>query len=167
MRMSATLVALVGAAAGVVGGVSTYTSSATVTAAPDHTGSPVLAVGRPLPAAPARVVKEKADCTAPAVLQDGVCVTTVQKVAPAAPVEPPAPAPAAPRAVKAPAPAPAAAPQPAAAAPALAPTCDDDDGDGDGDGDTTATRRPLRRRPQRHTAAATAGRTSRTTRSRL
>jgi hypothetical protein len=95
MRMSSALVAFAGAAAGVVGGVSTYHSSAAVTTAPDHTGSPVLAVGRPLPAAPARVERRKADCVAPAVLERGVCVTHVVKAV-AAPPAPAAPTPATP-----------------------------------------------------------------------
>lgn len=128
MRIPSALVALVGAAAGVATGVSTYHSSAEVTTLPEHDDSPVLAVGRPLPPAPPQIERQLADCTPPAVLQDGACVTTVYEPAPAPAPEPqpkpkpePKPAPA-PAAV---APAPAApvpaAPAPAAPAPAAVP----------------------------------------------
>lgn len=123
MRISAALLALVGAAAGTATGVTTYQSSAEVS---DHAydDAPVLAVGQPLPGPPPQVQRVLADCVAPAVLQDGACVTTVVKTVPAE--EPkadkpgddaPAPSGEAP-APAAPAPA---APAPAAPAPAAAP----------------------------------------------
>ena len=60
MRISSALVALVGATAGMATGVATYQSSAEVTP-PDHDDSPVLAVGRPLPAPPPQVETVLAD----------------------------------------------------------------------------------------------------------
>jgi hypothetical protein len=117
MRISSALVAIVGATAGVATGVTTYQSSAEVPP-PAYDDGPVLSVGQPLPGPPAQVKHRLADCVAPAVLQDGACVTTVVKnvPAPASETEPqpaaPAPAPAAP----------APAPAPAAPAPAPAPS---------------------------------------------
>lgn len=122
MRIPSALVALVGAAAGVATGVTTYQSSAEVAPSPHYADSPVLAVGQPLPAAPPQVKHVKADCVAPAVLQGGECVTTVYEPAPAPAPEPkpaPAPAPAAPAAPPAPAAPAAPAPAPAPAAPAV------------------------------------------------
>lgn len=118
MRISAALLALVGAAAGTATGVTTYQSSAEVSD-PAYVDGPVLAVGQPLPGPPPQVRRVLAECVAPAVLQGGECVTTVVKTVPAEPKadkpEAAAPAP------SAPAPAPA-APAPAApAAPAAAP----------------------------------------------
>ena len=112
MRISSALVALVGATAGVATGVTTYQSSAEVPP-PAYDDGPVLAVGQPLPAAPPQVKHVLADCVAPAVLQGGVCVTTVTKTVPA-----PAPKPDPQPAAEAPAPAAPAAPAPAPAAPA-------------------------------------------------
>ena len=76
MRISSALVALVGATAGVATGVTTYQSSAEVPP-PAYDDGPVLAVGQPLPGPPAQVMRQLADCVAPAVLQGGACVTTV------------------------------------------------------------------------------------------
>lgn len=116
MRISAALLALVGAAAGTATGVTTYQTSAEVSDAAYDDG-PVLSVGQPLPGPPPRVQRVLADCVAPAVLQGGECVTTVVKTVPAEPKadrpEAAAPAPSAPApapAAPAPAPAPAAAP---------------------------------------------------------
>ncbi len=125
MRISAALLALVGAAAGTATGVTTYQSSAEVSD-PAYADGPVLAVGQPLPGPPPQVQRVLADCVAPAVLQGGECVTTMVKTVPAEPKAdkpgtdapapaakaPAAPAPAAtaPAAPAAPAPAPAAAP---------------------------------------------------------
>ena len=122
MRISAALLALVGAAAGTATGVTTYQSSAEVSD-PAFDEGPVLAVGQPLPGPPPQVQRVLAECVAPAVLQGGECVTTVVKTVPAEPKAEQArsgrvrpvgscpgsggPAPAAPAA---PAPAPAAAP---------------------------------------------------------
>lgn len=100
MRVSSAFVGFVGAAAGLAAGVATYQSSATVDETPEQAAIAVPAVGRPLPDPPPRIRTVAADCTPPAKLQDGVCITrVVQSVPVAAPqpasaVAPPASAPA-------------------------------------------------------------------------
>ena len=93
--------AVAGAAAGTVAAVVAYGSTSTVPSVPVSAGSRAPAVvGRPLPAAPPRIVVSTAPCPAHSRLVHGTCVTRVVRTV----------------VVHDPAPAPAAAPTPAAVA---------------------------------------------------
>lgn len=93
--------AVAGTAAGTVAAVAAYGSASTVPTVPVSTGSRAPAVvGRPLPAAPPRIVVSTAPCPAHTRLVHGTCVTRVVRTV----------------VVHDPAPAPAAAPTPAAVA---------------------------------------------------
>ena len=94
MRYSTPLFGLVGAAAGLVVAATGYQLAAAPVAPASDTTSPLAAVGRPLPAAPAKVRTRFAPCTPPAKLQHGACVThqwrtTVVYDVPAAPASAP------------------------------------------------------------------------------
>jgi hypothetical protein len=108
MRVSTTIVGLVGALAGSAVAVAGYQHTAALDALVPRTSPAAVAVGRPLPAAPPRIRVKMAPCSAPARLVRGACVTTVTHTrvvvdpAPAAPAAPAAPvAPVAPAAVPA------------------------------------------------------------------
>ena len=97
MRVSTTIVGLVGALAGSAVAVAGYQHMAALDALVPRTSPAAVAVGRPLPAAPPRIRVKMAPCSAPARLVRGACVTTVTRtrvvvdpapVLPAAPVAP-------------------------------------------------------------------------------
>jgi len=97
MRVSTTIVGLVGALAGSAVAVAGYQHTAALDALVPRTSPAAVAVGRPLPAAPPRIRVKMAPCSAPARLVRGACVTTVTHtrvvvdpapVVPAAPVAP-------------------------------------------------------------------------------
>jgi len=95
MRVSTTVVGLVGALAGSAAALAGYQHAAAVAPVSPRTSPAAAAVGRPLPAAPPRVHVRMAPCRRPARLVQGACVTTVtrtQVVVDPAPVVP-APAP--------------------------------------------------------------------------
>ena len=112
MRVSATIVGLVGAVAGTATAVTGYQHLAAVDEITPATSPALPAVGRPLPAAPPRIRVRLADCEPPARLMHAACVTEVTRtvvvhdLVPPQPASPPAldPAaqapPAAPRAVR-------------------------------------------------------------------
>jgi hypothetical protein len=94
MRYSTPLLGLVGAAAGLVVAATGYQLAAAPVAPPPPSTDALAAVGRPLPAAPAKVRTRYLPCTPPAELHHGVCVThqwrtTVVYDEPAAPVSAP------------------------------------------------------------------------------
>jgi hypothetical protein len=101
MRVSTTVLGVVGALAGSAAAVAGYQHTAAIDAvAPPPTNAAVAAVGRPLPAAPPRVRVRLAPCHRPARLVRGACVTTVTRTQVV--IDPaPAPAPALPAAVPA------------------------------------------------------------------
>jgi hypothetical protein len=101
MRVSTTIVGLVGALAGSAVAVAGYQHTAALDALVPRTSPAAVAVGRPLPAAPPRIRVRMAPCPRQARLVRGACVTTVTRTrvvvdpapaAPAAPVAPVAPA---------------------------------------------------------------------------
>lgn len=105
MRVSTTVLGLVGAVAGSAAAVAGYQHTASIDAVAPQPRAAVPAVGRPLPAAPPRVRVRLAPCQRPAQLVRGACVTTVTRtrvvidpapalpaVMPAAPAVRPAPA---------------------------------------------------------------------------
>ena len=77
MRVSTTIVGLVGALAGSAVAVAGYQHTAALDALFPRTSPAAVAVGRPLPAAPPRIRVKIAPCSAPARLVRGACVTTV------------------------------------------------------------------------------------------
>ncbi len=94
MRYSTPLFGLVGAAAGLVVAATGYQLAAAPVAPAPPTSDALAAVGRPLPAAPAKVRTRFVPCTPPAELHHGVCVThqwrtTVVYDEPAAPASAP------------------------------------------------------------------------------
>ena len=94
MRYSTPLFGLVGAAAGLVVATTGYQLAAAPVAPTAPTSDALAAVGRPLPAAPAKVRTSYLPCTPPAELHHGVCVThqwrtTVVYDEPAAPASAP------------------------------------------------------------------------------
>ena len=88
MRVSSAFIGFVGAAAGLAAGIATYQSSAAVDETPERATIAVPAVGRPLPDPPPRIRTVDADCTPPAKLQDGVCITRVVQTVPVAAPQP-------------------------------------------------------------------------------
>ncbi len=112
MRVSATIVGLVGAVAGTATAVTGYQHLAAVDEITPAASPALPAVGRPLPAAPPRIRVRLADCEPPARLMHAACVTEVTRtvvvhdLVPPQPASPPAlvpaaqAAPAAPRAVR-------------------------------------------------------------------
>lgn len=112
MRVSTTIVGLVGAVAGAATAVTGYQHLAAVDHVSPSPTTALPAVGRPPQAAPPRIRIRLADCRPPARLVHRACVTTVTRTrvvydpAPPQPASPPVVAPA-PAAVAAPAPAPA------------------------------------------------------------
>jgi hypothetical protein len=94
MRVSTTIVGLVGAVAGSAVAVAGYQHAAALDAVAPRTSPAAVAVGRPLPAAPPRIRVRMAPCPRQARLVRGACVTTVTRTrvvvdpAPAAPVAP-------------------------------------------------------------------------------
>ncbi len=94
MRYSTPLFGLVGAAAGLVVAATGYQLAAAPVAPAPPASDALAAVGRPLPAAPAKIRTRFLPCTAPAELHQGVCVThqwrtTVVYDEPAAPAPAP------------------------------------------------------------------------------
>jgi hypothetical protein len=94
MRYSTPLFGLVGAAAGLVVAATGYQLAAAPVASPAPPSDALAAVGRPLPAAPAKVRTRYLPCTPPAELHHGACVThqwhtTVVYDEPAAPASAP------------------------------------------------------------------------------
>ena len=98
MRVSTTIVGLVGAVAGSAVAVAGYQHAAALDAVAPRTSPAAVAVGRPLPAAPPRIRVRMAPCPRQARLVRGACVTTVTRTrvvvdpAPALPAAPVAPA---------------------------------------------------------------------------
>ena len=88
MRVSSAFIGFVGATAGLAAGIATYQSSAAVDETPESATIAVPAVGRPLPDPPPRIREVAADCTPPAKLQDGVCITRVVQSVPVAAPQP-------------------------------------------------------------------------------
>lgn len=76
MRYSTPLFGLIGAAAGLAVATTGYQLAA-APAVPVVDSSPIAAVGKPLPAAPALVRTRWAPCESPARLHRGACVTHV------------------------------------------------------------------------------------------
>ena len=140
MRVSSTIVGLVGAVAGVAIAVTGYQHLAAVDARPPSSTTALPAVGRPLPAAPARIRVRLAGCQPPARLEHGACVTTVTRTRVVHDPAPPQPAGLLPDTAPVVAPAPAGTqPTPAtrqhaasSPAPAAAPRHEDDHGDDHG-----------------------------------
>lgn len=79
MRVSTTVLGLVGALAGSAAAVAGYQHTAAIDAVAPQPRAAVAAVGRPLPAAPPRVRVRLAPCHRPARLVRGACVTTVTR----------------------------------------------------------------------------------------
>ncbi len=79
MRVSTTVLGLVGALAGTAAAVAGYQHTAAIDAVAPQPRAAVVAVGRPLPAAPPRVRVRLAPCQRPARLVRGACVTTVTR----------------------------------------------------------------------------------------
>ena len=77
MRVSTTVLGLVGALAGTAAAVAGYQHTAAIDAVAPQPRAAVAAVGRPLPAAPPRIRVRLAPCRRPARLVRGACVTTV------------------------------------------------------------------------------------------
>lgn len=103
MRVSATIVGLVGAVAGTATAVTGYQHLAAVDAITPAASPALPAVGRPLPAAPPRIRVRLADCEPPARLMHAACVTEVTRtvvVHDLVPPQPASPPPAAPRAIR-------------------------------------------------------------------
>ena len=123
MRYSTPFLAAAGAIAGLAVSVVGYQLATAPVAARAGSAEPVAAVGRPVPAAPNRVVTRFAPCTPPAKLRHGVCVTHEWRTQV---VYDPAPAPA---------PAPAAAPAPPGAGAVRATSGTRATGDDDGYGE--------------------------------
>lgn len=99
MRVSTTVLGLVGALAGSAAAVTGYQHTASIDDVAPQPRAGVPAVGRPLPAAPPRIRVRLAPCQRPAQLVRGACVTTVtrtQVVIDPAPALPAAAAPAVP-----------------------------------------------------------------------
>ena len=111
MRVSMTIVGLVGAVAGTATAVTGYQHLAAIDDVGPSSTTALPAVGRPLQAAPPRIRVRLADCKPPSRLVHRACVTTVTRTrvvydpAPPHPASPPIVVPA-PAAVAAPAPAP-------------------------------------------------------------
>lgn len=97
MRVSTTIVGLVGAVAGSAVAVAGYQHAAALDAVAPRTSPAAVAVGRPLPAAPPRIRVRMAPCPRPARLVHGACVTSVTRTrvvvdpAPAVPALPAVP----------------------------------------------------------------------------
>lgn len=79
MRVSTTVLGLVGALAGSAAAVAGYQHTAAIDAVAPQPRAAVAAVGRPLPAAPPRIRVRLAPCHRPARLVRGACVTTVTR----------------------------------------------------------------------------------------
>ena len=79
MRVLTLLGTTIGAVGGLAAAVVSYQSTSVAADRPEQDPSAVVAVGRPLPAAPPRVRVTTAPCERPAVLRDGVCVTVVTR----------------------------------------------------------------------------------------
>ena len=96
MRVSTTVLGLVGALAGSAAAVAGYQHTASIDDVAPQPRAGVPAVGRPLPAAPPRIRVRLAPCQRPAQLVRGACVTTVTRTqvvidpAPALPAAAPA-----------------------------------------------------------------------------